>query len=248
MRTPLPDECLDLVWVNDGSMWLSGPETSSWSRGYPPGSRAVGVRFKPGLGPSVLGLAALEVRDARIRVDELWGDREARELTERVACRSDDVARTRELERAVRRIATVARPVDGHAVEVAAGLGRVRPASVRDLARSTGLSERQVHRRCCTAFGYGPAVLARILRLQRVLQLARSHVRAPRLADLAAAAGYFDQQHLAHEVRVIVGTTPAVLLRASNVRSIQDVPRRSTGRSPDESSRGRVARRVAGCP
>jgi hypothetical protein len=34
---PLPDERLDLIWVEDGSLWLSGPETTSWSRGYPPG-------------------------------------------------------------------------------------------------------------------------------------------------------------------------------------------------------------------
>jgi hypothetical protein len=26
---PLPDERLDLVWVDDGSLWLSGPETAA---------------------------------------------------------------------------------------------------------------------------------------------------------------------------------------------------------------------------
>jgi len=49
---PLPDERLDLVWVDDGSLWLSGPETTSWSRGYRPGTTAVGVGFKPGVGPA----------------------------------------------------------------------------------------------------------------------------------------------------------------------------------------------------
>jgi hypothetical protein len=77
---PLPDERLDLVWVDDGSLWLSGPETSSWSRGYRPGTTAVGVGFKPGVDPPMLDLAAAEVRDARIRLEELWGDRNAREL------------------------------------------------------------------------------------------------------------------------------------------------------------------------
>jgi hypothetical protein len=59
---PLPDERLDLVWVDDGSLWLSGPETT-----------AVGVGFRPGVGPPMLGLAASAVRDARVRLDELWG-------------------------------------------------------------------------------------------------------------------------------------------------------------------------------
>jgi AraC-like DNA-binding protein len=60
---------------------------------------------------------------------------------------------------------------------------------VLDLSRATDLSERQIHRRCLAAFGYGPAVLARIRRLQRALQLARSREGPHRLAALAAAAG-----------------------------------------------------------
>jgi AraC-like DNA-binding protein len=223
MRVPLPDECLDLVWVDDGSIWLSGPETRSWQRGYPLGTAAVGVRFKPGFGPAVLGLAASEVRDTRIRMDELWGDRKARDLAERVAHQLDDRGRALELERAARRLVANARPVDEVALEVAACLSRARPASVRDLRRVVGLSERQVHRRCTSAFGYGPAMLVRILRLQRVLELARAHQQLPGLADLAATAGYFDQQHLGHDVRAIVGTTPSALLASPGVRSVQDV-------------------------
>ena len=211
---PLPDERLDLVWVDDGSLWLSGPETTSWSRGYPPGTTAVGVGFKPAVGPPLLDLAASEVRDTRIRLDELWGDRDARELVERVAAQPDDRGRARELESAVRRLAASARPVDDVALEVAARLNQPRAASVLDLSRATGLSERQIHRRCTAAFGYGPSVLARILRLQRALRLARSDQGPLRLAELAAAAGYFDQQHLAHEVRAIMGTTPTRLLRS----------------------------------
>jgi helix-turn-helix protein len=194
---PLPDERLDLVWVDDGSLWVSGPETTSWSRGYPPGTIAVGVGFKPGVGPPMLHLAASAVRDARIRLDELWGDRDARELAERVAAHPDDRGRARELERAVRRLAARARPVDEVALEVAARLNQPRPAPVLELSRATGLSERQLHRRCIAAFSYGPAVLARMLRLQRALRLARSHQGPRRLAELAAAAGYFDQQHFA---------------------------------------------------
>jgi hypothetical protein len=98
-ETPLPDERLDLVWVDDGSLWLSGPETTSWSRGYPPGTTAVGVGFKPGVGPPMLDLVASELRDARVRLDELWGDRDARQLAERVAAHPDDRGRAGELEK-----------------------------------------------------------------------------------------------------------------------------------------------------
>jgi AraC-like DNA-binding protein len=211
---PLPDERLDLVWVDDGSLWLSGPETTSWSRGYPPGTTAVGVGFKPGVGPPMLHLAASELRDTRVRLDELWGDRRARELAERVAAHRDDRGRAGELERAVRRLAARAGPVDEVALDVAARLNQPRPPSVSELSRATGLSGRQLHRRCTAAFGYGPAVLARMLRLQRALRLARARQGPLRLAEVAAAAGYFDQQHFAHEVRAIMGATPTRLLRS----------------------------------
>lgn len=214
MRTPVPDECFDLVWVNDGSIWLSGPETTSWSRGYQLGSHAVGIRFKPGAGPAVVGIAGSDVRDARIRLDDIWADREARDLASRVGERPDEAARIRELEGAVRRRVSSARPVDAVALAVAAEVGRVNPMSVREVARATGLSERQIHRRCKSAFGYGPAVLSRMLRLQRALRLARSDRRPPRLVDLAVASGYFDQQHLAHEVQAIFGRPATALFSA----------------------------------
>jgi AraC-like DNA-binding protein len=215
IRTPLPDECFDLFWVEDGSLWLSGPESSSWGpRGGPPGRYAVGVRCRPGVGPALFGIAASEVRDLRVRLDELWPARDAAVLGDRLACQPGDLARMTELERAIGRLAAAARPVDllALAVAVAAEAGRVRPAPLREFARSAGLSERQIHRRCTEAFGYGPAVLARILRLQRALRLARSRRRPPRLAELAVAAGFFDQQHLAHDAKAITGTTASDLM------------------------------------
>jgi AraC-like DNA-binding protein len=230
-RTPLPDECLDITWIDDGTLWLSGPESRSWSPDEPTGSAAVGVRFEPGVGPAVLGLAARDVLDARVPLDALWGDRAVRELAERMALQPDDRGRVRLLERAVRGRAAGARPVDDAVRQVAHGLAGARPASVRTLARSTGLSERQLLRRCRAAFGYGPARLARILRIQRMLHLARTHPRGLPLVDLATASGYADQQHLTHEVRTVFGTTPSALLQASEpgVRSVQDRADESPG-------------------
>lgn len=219
IRTPLPDECFDLFWVDDGSLWLSGPESASWApRGHPPARNAVGIRCLPGAGPALLGIAASEVRDLRVRLDDLWPCRVVREVSDRLASQADDHARMRELERVASRLAASAAPADRLAVAVAAEVGCARPAPapVRAIARSAGLSERQIHRRCTEAFGYGPAVLARILRLQRALHLARSSRRPPRLADLAVAAGYVDQQHLAHDVRALTGTTASTLLAVSD--------------------------------
>ena len=66
-----------------------------------------------------------------------------------------------------------------------------------------------MRRRSLAAFGYGPKTLQRVLRFQRALGLARSGMA---LADVAQAAGYADQPHLANEVRVLAGMPVRALL------------------------------------
>jgi transcriptional regulator GlxA family with amidase domain len=83
--------------------------------------------------------------------------------------------------------------------------------SIGALARELATSERTLRRRCHEAFGYGPKTLARILRFQRFLSLARK-TSAATLAALAAQAGYSDQAHLCREARVLSGHAPSALL------------------------------------
>jgi transcriptional regulator GlxA family with amidase domain len=78
------------------------------------------------------------------------------------------------------------------------------------LADDFGLSERQLHRRCTAAFGYGPKVLDRVLRLQSALSLLGG-VPGINLAQVAADAGYADQAHLTREVGALTGLTPATV-------------------------------------
>lgn len=66
-----------------------------------------------------------------------------------------------------------------------------------------------MHRRSLTAFGYGPKTLARVLRLQRALALARAGVP---YADTAARTGFADQAHLARDVRELAGMPLGELL------------------------------------
>jgi transcriptional regulator GlxA family with amidase domain len=81
---------------------------------------------------------------------------------------------------------------------------------VAALADRVGYSERQLRRRVHAEVGYGPKLLARVLRLQRVLRLARADASLS-LADLAFAGGFVDQAHLSHESADLGGTTAAVL-------------------------------------
>ncbi len=81
---------------------------------------------------------------------------------------------------------------------------------VASMAAEIGLTERQLHRRCLAAFGYGAKVLQRVLRFDRAIRLARGGAG---LADVAYRAGYADQPHLTREVRALAGVSPTELLR-----------------------------------
>ncbi|MFC4034879.1 helix-turn-helix domain-containing protein [Streptomyces polygonati] len=197
----LPDGCMDLIW-HDGGLLVAGPDTVAQVADGRPGGAYAGLRFAPGAGPGALGVPARELRDHRVALDAVWAGPAARLLAERVAAdpaaglEAWAVARTR-----------AAGPADPLPAAVATALAEGRP--VAEIAAGTGLGERQLRRRCEAAFGYGPKTLARVLRLQRALALARSG--AP-FASVAAASGYADQPHLSREVRALAGVPLTELL------------------------------------
>src|SRR5512138_1808396 len=67
----LPDGCVDILWTAAG---------------------LVGLRFRPGVGASWLGVPATEIANSRVRLEELWGRRAAR-LAETLAesCNATEV-------------------------------------------------------------------------------------------------------------------------------------------------------------
>jgi AraC-like DNA-binding protein len=202
----LPDGCLDLMWIS-GELVVAGPDTVATRPSCRPGSRSRrAVPARGGAGRARAAASAL--RDQRVPLTELWPDAPA--LGRRVGGTADRVA---VLEDAVRRRLADGPAVDPVAVAVGRRLARRAggPGVVAELARRAGLSERQLHRRCVTAFGYGPKTLDRILRLQRFLLLGRADPAAG-LARLAADAGYADQAHLGHDCRALAAATPGELI------------------------------------
>ncbi|MET9611067.1 helix-turn-helix domain-containing protein [Streptomyces sp. NPDC006512] len=192
----VPDGCMDLLWAG-GRLLVTGPDTGPHPAGEVPGDAFAGLRLPPGTAPALLGVPAHELRDRRVELAGLWPGAEVRRLTERIASYGDPCAGLEELART-----RAARPPDPLAAEVTARLGAGQ--SVAGIAAAVGLGERQLRRRSLDAFGYGPRTLGRVLRFQRALALAR---RGLPQAQVAHAAGYADQAHLAREVRALAGTT-----------------------------------------
>jgi AraC-like DNA-binding protein len=199
----LPDGCLDIIWV-DGRLIVAGPDTAAFVAVSPVGACYVGLRFPPGTGPAVLGVPAHELRDRRIPLDAVWPGAHVRRLIERIAGAPDPVSAIESVIAERRRDAPPADP----AMRAAAALLRAGEP-VAATAEAVGLSERQLHRRCLVAFGYGPKTLARVLRLDRAVALAR---RGTPFATVAARAGYADQAHLARDVRDLAGVPLGALV------------------------------------
>ncbi|MFE5091390.1 DUF6597 domain-containing transcriptional factor [Streptomyces sp. NPDC056638] len=194
----LPDGCMDLLWVG-GRLLVAGPDTRAGTSAVGTGGQYTGIRFAPGTAPALLGVPAHELRDRRVDLEDLWPGALVRVLNERLDEAPDPAAALETI--ALRRAADTG-PPDPVMRSVAAQLGAGR--SVADTAQTAGLGARQLHRRSLAAFGYGPKMLARVLRLQRALTLARSGTP---YAEAAVEAGCTDQAHLAREMRDLAGTT-----------------------------------------
>ena len=210
----LPDGCADIVSTN-GGLTVVGPATTAVTESFAPGSVIVGVRFRAGAAPPLLGVIANELLDQEVGLADVWG-RPGSALAARCEDVSGDAAGADRLRAVVGtlldRLAD-APAVDPVATRAASMLGGPAAPPVRDLARRFDLSERQLRRRVEAAVGYPPRTLARILRFQRFLGAARSSgPSGPDLARLAAEAGYADQAHLTRDSRRLAGLPPGALL------------------------------------
>jgi AraC-like DNA-binding protein len=196
---------------------LVGPQTGPTMEVLAPGTTVVGVRFRPGAAPSVLGMPATELVDLAVGADELWGDA-ALALGERIAASASPQEAAGALEREILARTLVTEDPDPIATEAVRHLLPWQVSEVTSLTTSLYISERQLRRRCLAAIGLAPKALHRMLRFQGFLALAgqREHPSGE-LALLAAEAGYADQSHLTRESMRLSGLPPRALLRESEI-------------------------------
>lgn len=197
VKRVLPDGCMDLMWHGD-ELVVAGPDTRAQLASL--GSYAA-IRFAPGTALGLLGVPAHELRDRRVPLAELWTGSRVRRLASTVAAAERKGAA---LETIALELAAEPDPAMTELVR------RLRSgSSVAAAADDAGFSERQLYRRSLAAFGYGPKLLGRILRLNRALELARAGVPS---ATVAARSGYADQPHLARDVKALAGVPLGALL------------------------------------
>src|SRR6266540_693248 len=196
---------------------LSGAIFSGASgRGFSPDTAEaaliIGVHFKPGGAFPFLGLPAGDLSDTHVDLETLWG-RSAVELRERLCGASTPVERFCLLEEAL--MAHLFRPLEHHyAVPMAleAFAHTDARATVRDVARRIGLSQRRFIQVFTAEVGLSPKRFCRVQRFHRALALARQNT-APDWAQLAVDGGYCDQSHLIRDFLAFSGFSPTDYLR-----------------------------------
>jgi methylphosphotriester-DNA--protein-cysteine methyltransferase len=200
----VPDGCMDLIWSEQTGLMAVGPNTTAFLAPLDDGASVVGVRLHPGAAPPLFGVPAPALRDAREPAHRLWGDAVKR-LEERVAAARTATERADLLTAFLSDCATAEpEPL------VRAAAQRLERARVAAVADELAVSERHLRRVVSAHVGYGPKLLARVLRLRRALARVREGAE---LADVAYGGGYSDQAHFSHDCSELAGVPPGRFLQ-----------------------------------
>jgi AraC-like DNA-binding protein len=192
--------------------WFMGVWTRRFLVEYPARVRLVGVHFKPwGISPFV-DVPATELRDRWVPVDAVWRrslDRIRNQLGELTSATAtlravEDELRSR-LAEAPPRGLDVVRYTGGR---LASAHGAV---PVGALTEAAGVSTNHLATQFKSHVGVTPKRVARIYRFARLI-LSVDALGPVDWAELAHAAGYFDQAHFGKEFKDFTGHTPTEYL------------------------------------
>jgi AraC-like DNA-binding protein len=210
----IPHGSVELQCEIGGLPRVLGPQTVPRLETLAPGTTVVGIRFRLGAAPAVLGLPASELVDLTVGADELWGPA-AERIGELVAAAATPAEAASALEAAALALAVEEQP-DPVVAGAAALLLPGRTEDVASLPSELYISERTLRRRVQAGIGLPPKVVQRMLRFQGFLALAHGREGNPaELAMLAAEAGYADQSHLTRESLRLAGLSPRALMQES---------------------------------
>lgn len=208
----VPDGCVDLEW-RDGRLVVAGPDVTAALPSLRPGATVVGMRFQPGAAARWLGVPMSEIVGLEVDLAEFWG-RRAHDLSGRLSETPTMEAQAELLQSTLLDMAAEIEPATREAATIfnLAAQATGEEGTIPLLRNELEISERTLRRRSHDYFGYGPKMLARILRFQNFMSLARADPHDA-LSGLAYEAGYADQPHLSREIQDLCGMTALTFLR-----------------------------------
>jgi AraC-like DNA-binding protein len=207
-----PDGCVDIVYGPIFGLRAIGTMTVEQQFQFSQNVCMTGIRFRPGMAGTFLGVSPAELTDGSAAMEDVWqrGGLALKRLL-------DDAKSIQEAMGLLLGRLPVPEeepnPVQRAIGAIAAANGN---ADLDRIAGQANLSPRQFRRRCLEESGLTPKRLCRVLRFQHACRIAG---RADRLswADIALEAEYFDQAHLIRDFQDFTGQPPMAVF--SNPRS-----------------------------
>jgi AraC-like DNA-binding protein len=186
---------------------VSGPYSGSFMSDAAEERTILGVHFKPGGAPAILGIPASEFRDVHVDLRTIWGPA-AGALRERLCALKEPTDRFDLLEQTLMQ-RLVTNPNGHGAVRVALDVlmrthGQVK---TRDIARAVDLSQRRFIELFSSEVGLTPRLFGRIRRFQHAVGQSQN-ATGTNWAQLAIDCGYFDQSHLIRDFLAFAGVSP----------------------------------------
>ena len=172
---------------------------------------AMGVVFRPGGVHAFLNMPADAFHDKNVSLDLIWGSM-VQTLRDRLRGANGPTEKFQILE-----VALLSRVNEGVQLNPAVRYAlvefdrRSQIPMVRELAHEAGLSRRRFAQLFREQIGLTPKLYCRLQRFQNALKQIASGASVD-WAQLALAAGYCDQAHLAHEFRDFSGLSPSTYL------------------------------------
>ena len=206
----LPHPAVHLVFEPEGTR-LYGVFTRRFSRRLTGAGRAVGVRFRPAGFRPLLGAPVRSLTDRTVPAARVFGPDAARTAAALPDLR-DEAAAAR-VEDLLRHHRPAADPRVDLVNRIVARITADRAVlAVGDVARPFGLSPRTLQRLFREYVGVGPKWVIKRCRLHEAVERLAAGEPAD-WARLARELGYFDQAHLIHDFKAMVGRTPAEYAR-----------------------------------
>jgi AraC-like DNA-binding protein len=172
----------------------------------------VAIKVKSGALGALLGVPARELRDQTINLEDVWGKSAAR-LSEQLQEAPTSEARLSLLQRELSQRYLAHERENALALAVANTIER-RAGKVRiaELSESAGVGRRALLQRFDACVGLTPKQYVRIIRLRSMITalFARD---SEDLSRLSVKSGFYDQSHMIHEFRDLLGIPPAVFKR-----------------------------------
>ena len=188
-------------------MAIVGPQRRSGTLLHLSGSLDVfTIHFQPGGLNALFGVASSDLIDQGLEAQIVIG-RCASELRENLMRAKDFAGRVDAAQRWV-----LSRMSSGKPVDMVARIAQILSASggampIAQLARQTGLSDRQFTRRFEYQTGLTPKIFARAVRFSAALET-KSSAPERSWTEIAYEAGYADQSHLIRDSRQLGGAPP----------------------------------------